>query len=260
MAKSKALVKWDARLAEAAKKVSKGEELPQGKFISLKGGRLSFGGADIPDNEMRAIIIGAVHEHQYYDPDVDYDADNPSSPICFAFGEEEGEMKPHEASPKAQHESCEGCPNNEWGSSDRGKGKACKEVRRLALIAESDLDDLDNADIVYMKVPVTSVRNFSRYVSKDLGDVLHRPYWAVLTTIKVIPDKKSQFKVQFELHEKVETDKLLEKLEKKYEEAMKTIGFPYIAREREEAPRGKKTKQKGGARGKATPARKFAVR
>lgn len=231
----KDLVKWDEELAGLAKASVKGMDLPSGKFISLKSGKLSFGGAAVPGNELRAVVVGAVHENQYYDED--YDADTPQTPGCYAFGVETDEMEPHEKAPRRQCERCAGCPMNEFGSAERGQGKACKNVMRLAMIAESDLEDMSAAEVVYMKVPVMSVRNWMAYASKKVADTLKRPYWAVLTSIKVEPDPKSQFRVVFDVAEMIEDSSLFGPLKELWEKTMEGIDFPYQVVEKTEKPK-----------------------
>lgn len=231
----KALVKWDEELANLAKDATKGMDLPTAKFISIRGGKLSFGGAAVPGNELRCVVLGWVHENQYYDED--FNPDVPQVPACYAFGVDTKEMEPHENAPSKQSSACEGCPLNEYGSADRGKGKACKNVLRLALIAESDLEDLDSAEIVYMKVPVMSVKNFLVYAAKQLKDVLKRPYWSVITNITVEPDDKSQYRVLFDMAEKIEDSDLFSPLKGLWETTMDGIDFPYPAAiERKAAP------------------------
>lgn len=237
----KAIVKWDEELANLAKDATKGMDLPTAKFISIRGGKLTFAGADVPGNELRCVILGWVHENQYYDGD--FDPDVPQVPACYAFGQDTKTMEPHENAPDKQSDACEGCPINEFGSADRGKGKACKNVVRLAIIAESDLEDLDNVEIVYMKVPVMSVKNFLVYAAKNLKVTLGRPYWSVVTNISVVPDDKSQYRVLFELGEKIEDSDLFTPLKGLWQTTMEGIDFPY--------PAAIERKQAAPARGKA---------
>ena len=236
---STALVKWDEELAKMAAETTKGYKLSQGKFLSLKGGRISYNGADVPDNTLRCVVVGAVFENQYYDEDVPYDPENPSIPLCYAFGEEDA-MSPHEACREPKSEVCKECPLNQYESAQRGKGKACKNVVRLALIAESDLEDLDAAEIIYAKIPVMSVANWKAYNLRELRDGLSRPYWSVVTEISTEPDSKSQFKVVFSVGEVIEDSSLFGPVKALWEKAMKGIDFPYVQIERAAKPSPKK--------------------
>lgn len=232
LAPKQELVKWEEELAKAAVESAKNEKMGSGKFISIRAGQLSFGGADIQNNEMRVVILGDIKENQYYDED--FNADVPQVPACYAFGEDEDEMAPHEDAKDPQNETCKGCPQNVFGSAERGQGKACKNVRRIALMSESDLEgDIKKADIAYMKLPVMSVANWANYKKKTLGEVVKRPYWAVITRISVVPDPKSQFKVKFDFEEKIDDSKLFLPLRERSEQVMKDIDFPYVVVERE---------------------------
>src|SRR6187549_435135 len=108
-----------------------------GKFFSFKAGQLTFDGNTFPGNQMPVIVLGWIHENSWYEGA--YDPDVRASPKCFAFGQHEKAMEPHSKVDEddyfeRQHDTCEGCPCNEWGSAETGRGKACKNVARLAVI------------------------------------------------------------------------------------------------------------------------------
>lgn len=234
----KELVKWDEEFANLAKKSSKGIEVGTGKFLSFSGGRMSFAGADIPDDEIRCVIVGWTHHNAYYDPDVRYDPKNPQSPICYAFGAEQDEMEPLDSVPEKQCENCAECPFNQFESAKSGKGKACKNTYRLALIAESDLDDLDNAEVVYASIPPKSLKNWANYLGKDL-DKLGRPHWSVITLMSRVPDSESQFRVTFKCEEVIEDTSLFGPLKQLWERIEGEIDFPYVVRDNPAPVKGK---------------------
>lgn len=185
--------KWDEELAKFAKQ-AESEEPVGGNFISTRGGRLQYGGSEIPGNKMNAVIISYVKENHYYEDR--FDATNPASPVCFAFADEDGEMKPHSDSAKPQCSTCAQCPKNQFGSADQGKGKACKNIRRLGLITEDGLDDVNSAEVAVLKIPVTSVKAWSTYV-QQVANAMKRPPFAVVTEISCTPDSKHQFHIVF---------------------------------------------------------------
>ncbi len=235
----KSLVKWDEELATLAKETTTGLETPTGKFISIRSGKMTFAGADVPGNELRAVLLGWTFENQYYEGKFDPDARQ--TPACYAFGTDTTTMAPHPQAPDKQHGDCASCPMNQWGSSDTSdKGKACKNVVRLALIAESDLEGLAAADVVYLKVPVMSVKNFTMYAKKTVAEALGRPFWAVVTAISVVPDKKAQFKVNFEVADNIEDSDLFQPLKDLWTKVMEGIDFPYPQLEEEEKSAKKK--------------------
>lgn len=252
------LNKWDARLAELAQTSAVAEEsaIGGGAFLSTKNARLSFGGANVPGDKMNVVIIDSILENVYYD--VPFDANNPASPVCYAFGRDDKTIAPHEKSPEPQHDQCKGCPMNEFGSAERGKGKACSNVRRLALIPEAGLDDVEGTEVAYLKVPVMSVKNWAGYVNQ-LATTIKRPPLAMITEISVVPDDKSQFRVLFRPVAEITDPTVLGELLAKNELEQTKIGFPYQVVEREpEAPVRGRGSAKASA--KAQPKAKAAQR
>lgn len=237
---STALVKWDEKLAARANMAQKAEEsVATGNMVSLQGGVISIGGNAVPGNKLNCIIVDSILENHLYEDD--FDPSNPASPICYAYGRIEKEMKPFEGCQSPQSEACRGCPMNEWESAAKGKGKACKNVRRLALIPEDALESaeaISDAQVAYLRVPVTSVKNWAGYVNKLAASNL--PTLAFVTEISVTPDPKSQFKVNFNAVNKIEDGEAIGALLTKADEVEKSITFPYADTfQNEEAPRGK---------------------
>lgn len=219
---STALVKWEEEMAKAAAKGAKAEKnVGSFKAIKTRGGILTVDDVAVKNNELRAIVLLGVHTNTFYT--TDFDSDNPVPPDCYAFGDveledPESEMKPHEEAEDPQCESCAECPNNVMGSAAKGKGKACKNTRRLAIITEDALEDpasLLAAEVRTMNVPVMSVKGWAAYV-KQIAEDMKRPPWGVVTKIKLVPDPKSQFKVTFAFEELVPfTGELYEAMQKK---------------------------------------------
>ena len=251
---TKAVAQWDERLAGFATEAAEAEQTTGGKFISIRGGRLSFNGAEVPGNKMSVIVIDSVYENHLYTED--FDAENPTSPVCFAFGRKDAEMSPHEESSEPQCGDCKSCPMNQWGSAEKGKGKACKNIRRLALIPEDGLSDLANAEIAYLKVPVMSVKGWQGYV-QSIANNLKRPPFGVVTEIGVAPDQKSQFRLTFTLGQEIDDVDVLEALIARREQVSQEIGFPY--RKNEDTPPPARGGKSFGGKPAAKPA-KFARR
>ena len=90
---------------------------------------------------MGVVILDSILENIHYDGE--YDSDNVQGPDCFAFGRSDEEMAPHEAVITAGtqvHDNCVDCPSNEWGSAEKGKGKDCRNTRRIAMILAGKFD------------------------------------------------------------------------------------------------------------------------
>ena len=177
-------------------------EKPSGNWVSFKSGILQVNGVAVKGNKIPVIMIHSMFENQWYKNR--YDPNNVQPPHCFAFAEKDEDLKPHPDSAEPQADNCAECPKNAWGSDpDGGKGKACKNVRRLAMIAATDLEEIAKAEVALAKLPVTSVKNWSSYASQ-IGNVLKLPPLGVVTEMSVEPDARTQFQVHFNLIDKVD--------------------------------------------------------
>ncbi len=213
---------WEKELEKEAEADSAREKAGGGggHQVSIKGRRFTFGGENL-GREMKVVVVDYVYAHQLYDSK--YKEDRASIPICFALSADGEDMAPHEDSVKAQSDACEGCPNNEWGSG-RGRAKACRQGRRLALISHDDCDDVANAEIVMLNVPPTSAKNWGKYV-KDLKAKLSRPCYAVVTTLGFDMDADYPT-LTFEVAEKLERETVAD-IKERRDEARELLMTPY---------------------------------
>jgi hypothetical protein len=232
--KAGAVTKWSDELAKYATEGAEKEVAPAGAFVSFKSGVLTVGGQRMDDNKLNCIVLDSVYENALYEGD--YDQENPKPPVCYAFAQTEEGLRPHEKAPKPQYEGCKGCPQNEFGTAERGKGKACKNIRRLAIISADAMtpEAVAEAEVFGVKVPVTSVKGWAYYV-KGLNATLKRPPFAVVTEMKVIPDEKWQFRVQFKALDNV-PDELIEAIIAKRESYAEQLIAPYPEAREDEAP------------------------
>lgn len=236
---SREIVNWDEQLARDAE-IAAGIEknVGGGQFFSTQAGILSIGGVAMPDNQMPVIISDHILENVFY-ADA-YDSTSPAAPVCFAFGRDENEMRPHEtvfAHKQEQSPQCPGCPMNAWGTAEKGKGKACRNIRRLALIPAGEMDregrfqpftdpeDFASSSLAFLKVPVMSVKGYAGFV-KSLAASMKRPPHGVFTLIKVVPDARSQFRVTFTPLGPVPND-VMSAVMARHKEAASAIEFPY---------------------------------
>jgi hypothetical protein len=219
-----AVASWQEELAKMAVATAEAEK-PQGNWLSFKGGQLNIGGMPMKGNKVDVVVIHSIFENQWYKNR--YDPNNVESPACFAFGEDDSELKPHPESAEPQAETCEVCPKNAWKSDPGGgNGKACKNVRRLAMISAADLEDVDKADVVLAKLPVTSVKNWSTFASQ-VANVLKLPPISVIANMSVEPDAKTQFQVNFELVNKITDGAVIQKLLNRRRDTNAMVYVPY---------------------------------
>jgi hypothetical protein len=223
-----------------------------GKFFSTAAGVLKWAGDEVPGNQMAVVVLASVVERVYYEGR--YDASNSSSPVCYAFGRKPEGMTPYAEAESPQHENCEDCPQNKWDTGANGKGKACREQRRLALIPagtfdkggafvlEEDPQAYLNRQIGYLRVPVTSVKTFAGWVLQT-NDHHQRPPWGVVCKVTIVADAARQVAHTFETLEKL-PDSVLDVVYNRSLEAAKSVIFPYSKNQDRPAPpaRGKARK------------------
>lgn len=246
------LANWQDRLAGMAKQAVEQEaSVATGQFIGTKAGQLTWNGNPVQGNKLEVVVVDSILENAYYVGK--FDSDNPQPPVCFSFGRNEKEMKPHPDSVEPQHETCAGCPMNEFKSADTGKGKACKNIRRLGLIAAKPLtpEALEKGEVAFLKTPVTSVKAWASYV-RGLEALSHLPPLAVVTEIGAIPDAKTQFKLTFNAGTTI-PDKLMPIVMDRYDEISKSIDFPYAppSAEPEQLARGAKSAGRNNKTGRS---------
>lgn len=247
------IVNYKEKLKQQAQDAVRQEQVSGGTMLSTRGGILTYGDETLPGNQACVIILDSVKENTYYT--AKFDPDQPAAPVCYAFGRGpagEDAMAPHESMQtdltyfKPQADECGKCPWNEWGSADKGKGKACQNRRRLALIPAgfyeakrgsrdlalnmfTDPGDFKTAEIAHIKLPVLSVKNYGDYLDQLLQTV-QLPAHGVFTRLYVEPDAKAQYKVCFEFLEEV-PDALLEVIMARHEEALNAPFKGYMAPE-----------------------------
>jgi hypothetical protein len=134
--------------------------------IKVSGKKFTF--PDAPDNKISGpialVILGFITEHMYYGG-AQFDDKNPTPPVCWALGEDINTLVPSENSTTRQADACSICPMNEW-ESGIGKSKACKNMRKLAVIRP----DADPEDQIFtISVSPTGLKEFDGYVRK-LGE------------------------------------------------------------------------------------------
>lgn len=221
------IVAWKERLSKLAEETADAEK-PSGHFITFKGGQMTYNDAPVPGNKLMAVPIDYMFENAYYPGR--YNPAKAASPVCYAFGRKDGEMVPHPECESPQHTQCDGCPKNEWGSDpDGGKGKACKNSRRIALLHADSLkspEEILEAAVAFCKLPVTSVKNWSTFANQ-CATVLKMPPLAVVAEVSVVSDPKSQFQVLFKASRIIDDDTTLAALVQKQEIVAKNIAVPY---------------------------------
>ncbi len=235
--KKMAVNSFDAEMAALASKQANAESKSSGgTFISTKGGHFAIGGNQVKGDKIRAVVVDSIFCNTYYEDA--YNPDVQASPACYAYGESDEGMAPHADCDAPQHSECAGCPLNAFGSAAVGKGKACKNQRRLALILEDDLTD-SAAQMLMLNVSVTSCRAWATYVQQVVS-AQKRPTAGVLTEISIFTASgKTYAQMSFAFERDLEQDELAVVLPRR-DEASNVLNMPFPKRTEEEAPAPKK--------------------
>lgn len=236
---STAVVPWDEQLAKDAEIAAELERnAGGGSFFSVRGGMLTFNDMPVPNNTMVVVIVDGIFENVYYEGD--FDPTSPSPPTCFAFARDEANLAPHEtvvAANQAQNDVCAGCDKNAWGTADKGRGKACRNTRRLALIpagtfdangrfiASKDEEFFEKSPIGFLKLPVTSVKGYATFVKQIAGGMKLPPH-GIFAKVTARPDAKNQVMVSVEALGAIPHG-LMAMIMKRRGEAQNTIEQPY---------------------------------
>jgi len=247
----KDLAQYDAKLAELARRTVQLEDTAAvgGNVINTRGGVLSYKKNPVPNNTLLCVVLDSTLVNAYYEEK--FDPENPTPPDCFAISQEDAKkMVPHELAMHKQSDTCAKCKQNQWGSSDRGRGKACKNSRRLILITEDMLESSDavaSAEAATMSIPPTSSGAWHTYVTQ-LESILHRPPLGVITEISIKPDAKDQFHIQFKHSDTIDRGDIIEALIAKQEQVRAQLMRPFEPQEETAKPAkaaGNKAKAKG---------------
>lgn len=272
MSTSKEVVNWEEQMLADAE-IARGMEKNVGgtPFFKTQGGVLNFQGQNIPGNVIAAVVLDSIMENILYEDG--FDDKKRSPPICFAYGRNEEEIKPHESvvtRGQDQNEQCAGCPMNRYGTADKGRGKACSNRRRLLLVpggtihpktdeftAFKTTKDFAGVDQGFLSIPPTALKAWASYVQSVFLD-MKRPPYGVYTKITLDRDAETQIKFTFELLGKIPND-LMPFIYQQHEKAMTEIETPHNLDATDDAADGpgKRPPIKGG-KGNLKPAAKPA--
>lgn len=252
----------EKRAAAAAAYVEQVRAAPTGDLLRCTGAGFMLGDHNL-GMEIAVCILQSIYVNTLYAGE--WSEDVKSAPLCYAYAQPGQVMAPHEsmqAHPEvfaAQHDQCEGCKYNEYGTAERGGGKACKNKAKLLVFPvgeyvprpkpsrEVDLDMVDgstregqqhyrDADALAMLIPVTSVTGFGKYV-RSLAAMQQPPY-GVATRLYITAGAGKNpggFTVNFELIDVI-SDDVFDTVYDRHIELANELETPFVPPREEEAP------------------------
>jgi hypothetical protein len=146
----------------------------QKKTFRLPNGEESAG-------PIHGVIVDFVSFNTLYEEI--FDPDDITPPDCFAIGTDISTISPHETVLEPQSDKCATCAKNQWGSARRGKGKACGNNYKLAVLPP---DANPDTPLQILKVSPTARRAFEAYVA-GLLRTYQAPPRAFVTEISLDP-------------------------------------------------------------------------
>lgn len=186
-------------------------------FISTANGTFSHPSAGDIGPEVELIVLAAVRANYYYAGRYDPSQQNPVT--CYAVTADFAnlsKMAPPPELPSRIADQCLGCEKNEFGSDDRGRGKACRNYFVLACLSggvgDMDADRLDKAEGSRLRIPPTSLAQFAQFSARMNKMFPNRPLFAFRTRFVIEKDAKVQFRVLPEVIEPITDDDILRTL------------------------------------------------
>lgn len=240
-----------------------------GKQITFKSKQFKFDGDKIGDT-MDVVLLDYVFVNQYFS--TDYDPDNITPADCFALADEEMELKPLAEVLHRQvdtdEDMCTDCWANQWGSADRGDGKACQNRRRVAVISaelfnEKDwAETLDADNVGYISLGGTTLKAWRTYTNK-VGKKLGLAPFQVVTQLGFDDEEdfdKLTFTTLSVIEESEQLEKLLDVTDEIQDELHAAPDFSQVHEDEPKKPQRKKpaAKKKTAAKKRPPPKRSTA--
>ncbi len=136
--------------------------------------------------EIEGVILYNHSANAYWPEGSEYDDNTP--PQCQSMDAKQGYGDPGLL--------CAACGYNEFGSSSKGKGKLCKNMRMLYILRSGDFLPLQLA------LPPTSIRPYKNFVSGNFA-LRRRPIYGSLVKITLKPASSNGFDYSVAVFQKV---------------------------------------------------------
>ena len=162
------IIDIQTQLAAELEELDKTVAPPSGHRISLKGKVFTFPDGKTSPGPITAVVLDWRSVNAYYESA--YNPKNIEAPSCFAIAKDHTKLKPSDNGSDLQADACEGCQRNEWGSAPGGgRGKACKNQIRIAIVPPDAKPDTPPWTIDLAPSSATSFTNFANRVKGQRG-------------------------------------------------------------------------------------------
>ena len=153
--------------------------------IKFKGsmGFIMPDGSVVP--KLKVVIVAFTNANTLFS--TGYTPGKVEAPLCYAISTQPTNLVPRANSPAIQHDRCDTCPKNQFKSASNGKGKACRNARRMAVLVYNPSVPVQNCPMMTLEAPPTSLKAFDRYVAGLAAQYSCLPL-AVVTEISMVPE------------------------------------------------------------------------
>jgi hypothetical protein len=157
----------------------------RGKVWSLRfrGRNVPMMRRDNPDEPVSSIEIVFVAASRF------------KSKVYYAHGYEGGNEKPtcfsstgvapDQNAQEKQTAACASCKWNVIGSGTNGRGKACSDSKRMAIVPANDIENIDFGGPMLLRIPAGSLNDFAIYADQLAKSGY--PLYAVATRVSFVP-------------------------------------------------------------------------
>lgn len=184
MSEANALVAYEEQLKAELAALAGTTEPPSSNKISTKGKVFTLPDGTSSANPLNVVVLHFVAYNSYYTA-----AWNPNvraKPACWSIGRVLDDMVPSDKVPKPQHTDCKTCPKGQFGSAPNGgKGKACKNVRRLLVLP---VGFTENTEPMTLEVSPTGLKSWNKYIDRLKKEFAMAPL-QVVTEVKFDPNQ-----------------------------------------------------------------------
>jgi hypothetical protein len=140
---------------------------------------------DGPADNIEVVIVKAAENLSKIWYEKQYTPGSTTPPDCFSTNG----ITPDPASPKLQNNMCKPCRWNQFGTANNGKGKACMDSKRLAVVPAGDLHNEIHGGPMLLRVPATSLTPLKQYgINLDAYGI--KSACMVATRISFNPEKE----------------------------------------------------------------------
>jgi hypothetical protein len=198
-------------------------------FVGTEGGVFSHKSEGPIGDEFDAVILGVARGNFLYEGK--YSPGDNSKVVCYALSEDlDAELFPPEDLATKESDACSTCWANEYGSDDRGKGKACRNYAIVAGVpvgTDRDLHPLvlEKAEGFRLRVPPTSLVAFASFAAK-VTKVMERAFFTVKSRFHIEKHPQKQFEVTAELMDGIQDIEALSILKGRVKEASAQVMSP----------------------------------